>query len=164
MLPALHPIDVEHYDASLNIILIASDDDEDYEDDEHAVAPHHNLMNWNWDDVIVIPSDNETDDVIVIPSDDEADDVIVISSDDEADEKPVSVIGRKRVYALIDESDSDEEYSMINSNNTAIHENQDANMLDQTSTHITDLIRSLNMRTKDVVKLSLWWSFDDLDC
>ncbi|GJZ73161.1 hypothetical protein Tco_0637307 [Tanacetum coccineum] len=62
----------------------------------------------NWDDVIVIPSDNETDDVIVIPIDDEADDVIVISSDDETDEKPVSVIGRKRVYALIDESD--EEY------------------------------------------------------
>ncbi|GKB54382.1 ABC transporter E family member 2, partial [Tanacetum coccineum] len=27
-----------------------------------------------------------------------------------------------------------------------------------------DLIRSLNMRTKDVVKFSLWWSFDDLDC
>ncbi|GJW33980.1 hypothetical protein Tco_0054012 [Tanacetum coccineum] len=74
--------------------------------DEHAAAPHHNLMNWNWDDVIVIPSDNEADDVIVISSDDEADDVIVIPSDDEADEKPVSVIGRKRVYALIDESDS----------------------------------------------------------
>ncbi|GJX41236.1 hypothetical protein Tco_0256226 [Tanacetum coccineum] len=52
MVPALHPIDVEHYDASPNIILIASDDDEDYEDDEHAAAPHHNLMNWNWDDVI----------------------------------------------------------------------------------------------------------------
>nr|GFA27425.1 hypothetical protein [Tanacetum cinerariifolium] len=44
------------------------------------------------------------------PHDNEADDVIVIPSDDEADEKPVSVIGRKRVYALIDESDSDEEY------------------------------------------------------
>ncbi|GJS82153.1 hypothetical protein Tco_0748694 [Tanacetum coccineum] len=27
-----------------------------------------------------------------------------------------------------------------------------------------DLIRSLNMRTKDVVKFSLWWSSDDLDC
>ncbi|GJT31924.1 PH-interacting protein-like isoform X1 [Tanacetum coccineum] len=26
-----------------------------------------------------------------------------------------------------------------------------------------DLIRSLNMRTKDVVKFPLWWSFDDLD-
>ncbi|GKB51356.1 hypothetical protein Tco_0902109 [Tanacetum coccineum] len=40
--------------------------------------------------------------------------VIVIPSDDEVDEKevktPVSVIGRKCVYALIDESDNDEEY------------------------------------------------------
>ncbi|GJY82326.1 bromodomain and WD repeat-containing protein 1 [Tanacetum coccineum] len=27
-----------------------------------------------------------------------------------------------------------------------------------------DLIRSLNMRTNDVVKFSLWWSSDDLDC
>ncbi|GKA54491.1 putative ribonuclease H-like domain-containing protein [Tanacetum coccineum] len=27
-----------------------------------------------------------------------------------------------------------------------------------------DLIRSLNMITKDVVKFSLWWSSDDLDC
>ncbi|GJT78588.1 pyrophosphate--fructose 6-phosphate 1-phosphotransferase subunit beta-like protein [Tanacetum coccineum] len=27
----------------------------------------------------------------------------------------------------------------------------------------SDLIRSLNMRTKDVVKFSLWWSSDDLD-
>ncbi|GJW88890.1 hypothetical protein Tco_0164230 [Tanacetum coccineum] len=84
--PSLHLIDVENYDASPNIILIASDDDEDDEDKEDAAPPHHNLISWNWDDVIVIPSD------------------------DEADEKPVSVIGRKRVYALIDESDSDEEY------------------------------------------------------
>nr|GEX87031.1 hypothetical protein [Tanacetum cinerariifolium] len=56
-------------------------DVENYEDEEDVAAPH----------------DNEADDVIVIPS------------ADEADEKPVSVIGRKRVYALIDESDSDEE-------------------------------------------------------
>ncbi|GJY49309.1 hypothetical protein Tco_0439265, partial [Tanacetum coccineum] len=27
-----------------------------------------------------------------------------------------------------------------------------------------DLITSLNMITKDVVKFSLWWSSDDLDC
>ncbi|GJV14236.1 hypothetical protein Tco_1359559 [Tanacetum coccineum] len=27
-----------------------------------------------------------------------------------------------------------------------------------------DLIRSLNMITKDVVKFSLWWASDDLDC
>nr|GEW12325.1 hypothetical protein [Tanacetum cinerariifolium] len=37
------PIEVENYDASPNIILIASDDAEDYDDEEDVAAPHHNL-------------------------------------------------------------------------------------------------------------------------
>ncbi|GJV03122.1 hypothetical protein Tco_1336691, partial [Tanacetum coccineum] len=68
------------------IILISSNDDEDEKDD---AAPHLNLINWNWDNVIVIPSDDEADAKVV--------------------DTQVSVIGRKRVYALIDESGSDEE-------------------------------------------------------
>ncbi|GJS43619.1 hypothetical protein Tco_0568662, partial [Tanacetum coccineum] len=52
---------------------------------EDATAPN----NWNYDDVIVIPSDEE------------------------ADEKRVSVIGRKCVYALIDESDNDKELTFV---------------------------------------------------
>ncbi|GKG55214.1 hypothetical protein Tco_0571854 [Tanacetum coccineum] len=62
-------------------------DDEDEEDDG---APHPNLINWNWDEIIVIPSDDEADEKEV--------------------DTQVSVIGRKRVYALIDENDNDEEY------------------------------------------------------
>ncbi|GKB77954.1 hypothetical protein Tco_0944849 [Tanacetum coccineum] len=37
-------------------------------------------------------------------------------------------------------------------------------LLPESSPTLTsDVIRSLNMRTKDVVKFSLWWSSDDLD-
>ncbi|GKG62217.1 hypothetical protein Tco_0632121, partial [Tanacetum coccineum] len=57
----------------------------------------------------------EEDDVIVISSDEEDDDVIVISSDDEYEVAPtpvdtqVKVKSKKRIFSLIDESDSDEE-------------------------------------------------------
>nr|GEY12158.1 hypothetical protein [Tanacetum cinerariifolium] len=34
---------------------------------------------------------------------------------------------------------------------------------ESSSTLTIDMIRSLNMRTKDVVKFLLWWSSDDLD-
>nr|GEW38271.1 nucleotide-binding alpha-beta plait domain-containing protein [Tanacetum cinerariifolium] len=74
-------INAEAEEAETIVPSLHSIDVENYEDEEDVAAPH----------------DNEADDVIVIPS------------ADEADEKPVSVIGRKRVYALIDESDSDEE-------------------------------------------------------
>ncbi|GKA91508.1 hypothetical protein Tco_0813378 [Tanacetum coccineum] len=82
-----------------HIILISNDDDEDEEDAAaYDVAP----------DIILILSDDDEDE------EDAAACVIVIPSDDEVDEKEVktlvSVIGRKRVYALIDESDNDEEY------------------------------------------------------
>ncbi|GKE31515.1 hypothetical protein Tco_1450837 [Tanacetum coccineum] len=87
-------------------------------------APH-------WDDVIVIPSDKEyssdeeyssDDEKYDIPEDDVVpavpvipavpwDDVIVISSDEEPEmpTKKLSVKSRKRVFALVDESDSDED-------------------------------------------------------
>nr|GEZ05002.1 hypothetical protein [Tanacetum cinerariifolium] len=42
MAPSLHPIDVENYDATPDIILIASDDDEDYDIEEYDAAPHDN--------------------------------------------------------------------------------------------------------------------------
>nr|GEY85919.1 hypothetical protein [Tanacetum cinerariifolium] len=85
---APYPIAVENDDAvAPDIILISSDDDEDEKDD---VGPHPNLINWNWDDVIVILSDDEADAKTI--------------------DTQVSVIGRKRVYALNDESDNDEEY------------------------------------------------------
>ncbi|GKB83509.1 hypothetical protein Tco_0950404 [Tanacetum coccineum] len=88
------------------VIVIPSDDDESganepipalVEDADVKIAPHPNpffnphLMNWNWDDVIVIPSDDEEPDA------------------NEELFTPVNVLGRKRVYALIDESDSDDE-------------------------------------------------------
>ncbi|GKE18635.1 hypothetical protein Tco_1426212 [Tanacetum coccineum] len=93
-------------DIVFEVIVIPSDDDESganepipapVEDVDVEIAPHPNhffnphLLNWNWDDVIVIPSD-----------DDEPDAKEEIST-------PVNVLGRKRVYALIDESDSDDE-------------------------------------------------------
>ncbi|GJW18127.1 hypothetical protein Tco_0025563 [Tanacetum coccineum] len=74
------------------------------------------------DAVIVISSDGEYDDIIVISSDDEDDNFIVISSNDKYDvastlvQPQVPVVGRKRVYSLIDEDDINEEYwSNINS-------------------------------------------------
>nr|GEY87927.1 hypothetical protein [Tanacetum cinerariifolium] len=79
-------------------------------------APH-------WDDVIVISSDEKyssdeeyssDDEKYDIPEDDDVpavpwDDVIVISSDEEPEmpAKKVSVKSKKRVFALVDESDSD---------------------------------------------------------
>nr|GEV00586.1 hypothetical protein [Tanacetum cinerariifolium] len=82
-------------------------------------APH-------WDDVIVISSDEKylsdeeyssDDEKYDIPEDDAVpvvpwDDVIVISSDEEPEMpmKKVSVKSRKRVFALVDESDSDDDY------------------------------------------------------
>nr|GEY70800.1 hypothetical protein [Tanacetum cinerariifolium] len=85
-----------------------------------------NLLNWNWDDVIVIPSDDDEANVnepIPLPVEDANvenwDNVIVVPSDDDkahAEEDistsvntQVHVKTRKRVYALIDESDSDDE-------------------------------------------------------
>ncbi|GJT76641.1 hypothetical protein Tco_1043366 [Tanacetum coccineum] len=78
-------------------------------------APH-------WDDVIVISSDEEyssDDEKYGIPEDDDVpavptvpwDDVIGISSDEEPEmpAKKVSVKSRKRVFALVDESDSDDD-------------------------------------------------------
>nr|GEW01794.1 hypothetical protein [Tanacetum cinerariifolium] len=76
-------------------------------------APH-------WDDVIVISSDEEyssDDEEYDIPEDDVVlavpwDDVIVISSAEEPEmpAKKVSVKSRKRVFALVDESDSDYDF------------------------------------------------------
>ncbi|GKC73743.1 hypothetical protein Tco_1119626, partial [Tanacetum coccineum] len=63
------------------------------------------------------------DDVIVISSDDEDDDYIVISSDDEDAVAPILVQPHVPVLAR--------KYSMIN------EQNQDVNMLDQTTRHMT---------------------------
>nr|GEY91287.1 hypothetical protein [Tanacetum cinerariifolium] len=71
------------------------------EDADVEIAPHHNpffktkLLNWNWDDVIVVPCD-----------DDEAHLEEDIST---SVNTQVHVKTRKHVYALIDESDSDDE-------------------------------------------------------
>ena len=60
-----------------------------------TLAPHPNpffnpnLINWNWDDVIVISSDDEDDEQVETS-------------------RPIN-LGQKRVYCLVDESDSDEE-------------------------------------------------------
>nr|GEX17444.1 hypothetical protein [Tanacetum cinerariifolium] len=62
MVPSLHPIDVENYDATPDIILIASDDDEDYDIEEYVAAAQDNEA----DDVIVIPSDMRTAAVTVV--------------------------------------------------------------------------------------------------
>jgi hypothetical protein len=56
------------------------------------------LTNWNWDDVIVISSDDEYDEEEQIPM--------------PTVESRVVVVGRKRVYSLIDESESDEEKNL----------------------------------------------------
>ncbi|GJT07896.1 hypothetical protein Tco_0842358 [Tanacetum coccineum] len=63
-------------------------------------APH-------WDDVIVISKDDDVPAIPAVPWDD----VIVISSDEEPEmpAKKVSVKSRKRVFALVDESDSDDD-------------------------------------------------------
>nr|GEV19733.1 hypothetical protein [Tanacetum cinerariifolium] len=73
----------------------------------------------HWDEVIVILSDEEyssDDEKYDIPEDDIVpavpwDDVSVISSDEEPEmpAKKVSVKSRKRVFALVDESDSDDD-------------------------------------------------------
>ncbi|GKE65756.1 hypothetical protein Tco_1519917 [Tanacetum coccineum] len=78
-----------------------------------------------WDDVIVISRDEEyssneeyssDDEKYGIPEDDDVpvvpwDDVIVISSDEELEmsTKKVSVKSMKRFFALVDESDSDDD-------------------------------------------------------
>ncbi|GJZ74136.1 hypothetical protein Tco_0638282 [Tanacetum coccineum] len=54
-----------------------------------------NLIGWNWDDVIVISSNDEYDKEEDIPT--------------QTIKTQVQVIGRKRVYCLVDESESDEE-------------------------------------------------------
>nr|GEV42073.1 hypothetical protein [Tanacetum cinerariifolium] len=98
-------------DADLDdVIVILSDDDEanvnepiplHIEDADVEIAPHHNpffnpkLLKWNWDDVVVIPSD-----------DDKAHAEEDISS---SVNTQVHVKTRKSVYALSDESDSDDE-------------------------------------------------------
>nr|GEX13015.1 hypothetical protein [Tanacetum cinerariifolium] len=46
MVPSLHPIDVENYDATPDIILIVSDDDEDYDIEEYATAQQDNVENF----------------------------------------------------------------------------------------------------------------------
>nr|GEU93540.1 hypothetical protein [Tanacetum cinerariifolium] len=92
-----------------DVIVIPSDDDEanvnepiplPVEDADVEIAPHHNpffnpnLLIWNWDDVIVVPSD-----------DDKAhakEDISTFIN------TQVHVKTRKRIYALIDESDSDD--------------------------------------------------------
>nr|GEX52547.1 hypothetical protein [Tanacetum cinerariifolium] len=93
-----------------DVIVIPSDDDEanvnepiplPVEDADVEIAPHHNpffnpkLLNWNWDDVIVVPSDDDKD---------HAEEDISTSVNTQ-----VHVKTRKRIYALIDESDSDDE-------------------------------------------------------
>ena len=55
-----------------------------------------NLINWNWDDVIVISSDDEDDEEEPISSSTVA--------------SQVFVPGRKRVYCLVDESETNEDY------------------------------------------------------
>ncbi|GKC26314.1 hypothetical protein Tco_1033608, partial [Tanacetum coccineum] len=65
------------------------------------IAPHHNpffnptLLNWNWDDVIVVPSDDDEG---------HAEEDIYTSVNTQ-----VHVKNRKRVFALIDERGSDDE-------------------------------------------------------
>nr|GEX17752.1 hypothetical protein [Tanacetum cinerariifolium] len=118
-------------------------------EDADLIAPHSNtfcspsLVNWNWDEVILISSDDDETNVnepIALPVEDDADveialhhnpflnpkllnsywdDVVVVPSDDDeghAEEDiytsvntQVHVQNRKRVFALIDESDSDDE-------------------------------------------------------
>nr|GEZ81816.1 hypothetical protein [Tanacetum cinerariifolium] len=93
-----------------SVILIPIDDDEanvnepiplPVEDTDVEIAPHHNpffnlkLLNWNLDDVIVILSDDDE------PRTEED---IYTSVNTQ-----VHVKNRKRVFALIDESDSDDE-------------------------------------------------------
>nr|GFA45369.1 hypothetical protein [Tanacetum cinerariifolium] len=90
----------------------------------HCVLVFFSLLNWNWDDVIVIPSDDDEANVnkpipLPVKDADVEDDVIVVPSDDDkahAEEDiftsvntQVHVKTRKRVYVLIDESDSDDE-------------------------------------------------------
>nr|GFA91428.1 hypothetical protein [Tanacetum cinerariifolium] len=71
------------------------------EDVDVKIAPHHNpffnpnLLNWNWDDIIVVASDDDKA---------HAEEDISTSVNTQ-----VHVKTRKRVYALIDESDSDDE-------------------------------------------------------
>nr|GFB88394.1 hypothetical protein [Tanacetum cinerariifolium] len=93
-----------------DVIAIPSDDGEanvkepiplPVEDADVEIAPHHNpffnpkLLNWNWDNVIVIPSDDDKA---------HAKEDICTSANTQ-----VHVKTRKRVCALIDESDSDDE-------------------------------------------------------
>ncbi|GJW35992.1 hypothetical protein Tco_0058912 [Tanacetum coccineum] len=146
-----NPLSIEDVDLD-EVILIPSDDDEGnvnepialpVEDADVEIAPHHNhffkpkLLNWNWDDVIIVPSND--DEPISLPVEDvdveiaphhnpffnpkllnwNWDEVIVVPSDDDeghAEEDistfvntQVHVKNRKRVFALIDESDSDDE-------------------------------------------------------
>nr|GFB53984.1 hypothetical protein [Tanacetum cinerariifolium] len=104
-------------------------------EDADLIAPHSNtfcnpsLVNWSWDEVILISSDDDetnVDEPIALPVEDADidllnsywDDVIVDPSDDEGHAKEdiytsvntqVHVQNRKRVLVLIDESDSDDE-------------------------------------------------------
>nr|GEV52457.1 hypothetical protein [Tanacetum cinerariifolium] len=84
--------------------------------DVEVHPPRSNEEDDDDDVVIVVSSDDEDADLIVISSDDEDDDVIFISSDDVEDvamtlvKSQVPVLSRKRVYSLIDEPNSDEEY------------------------------------------------------
>ncbi|GKF15848.1 hypothetical protein Tco_0057310, partial [Tanacetum coccineum] len=94
-------------------------------DDVPTVPTVHAILAPHWDDVIVISNDKEyssDDEKYGIPEDDDVlavhvvpvvpwDDVIVNSSDEEPEipAKKVSVRSRKRVFALVDESDSDDD-------------------------------------------------------
>nr|GEW60071.1 RNA-directed DNA polymerase, eukaryota [Tanacetum cinerariifolium] len=97
--------------------------------DDVPTVPVPAIPTPHWDDVIVISkyscdeeysSDDEKYD---IPKDDDVpivptvpwDDVIVISSDEEPEmlAKKVSVKSRKRVFALVDESDSDDDCAVL---------------------------------------------------
>ncbi|GKB20314.1 hypothetical protein Tco_0854237 [Tanacetum coccineum] len=56
-MPALHPIDVENYDASPNIILISSDDENDDEDEAEKDVAASYRIEWLDGVVVVNPPD-----------------------------------------------------------------------------------------------------------
>ncbi|GJU48843.1 hypothetical protein Tco_1218398 [Tanacetum coccineum] len=144
-------------DADLLIAPDANEPNPSPVEDDDLIAPHPNtffnpaLVNWNWDDVIVIPSDDDEASVnepIPLPVEDAdvEDDVIVVPSDDDEvhEEEYIStsvntqvhVKNRKHVFALIDESDSDDEPHSIGID-TNVTQTEDVNMLDQNATNVT---------------------------
>ncbi|GKD69249.1 hypothetical protein Tco_1323339 [Tanacetum coccineum] len=82
--PTIPAIPAPHWD---DVIVISSDEEYSSDDEKYGISKNDVVPAVSWDDVIVISSDEEPE----MPA------------------KKVSMKSRKRVFALVDESDSDDD-------------------------------------------------------